>query len=75
MTLRLPTTLSRLPSAALEFAHGHYYTEKVSLHAMRDDGRSLWLRKILLPVPVLDRDSALWRQFVLLQTLPRCLRL
>src|SRR5580698_889229 len=40
------------PSGALQFAHGHHYTEEVSLHAMRDDGRPLRLRKILLPLPI-----------------------
>jgi hypothetical protein len=60
----------------LQFAHGyHDYQEEIPLHAVRNDGRALRLRKVLLPLPVADGDSPLRGQPVLLQALPGSLRL
>ncbi len=72
---RLPTALSRFAPAGLQFAHDYLSAEEVSLPAMRDDGRSLRLRKVLLPVPIADGSPALRRQFVLLQAMPGSVRL
>jgi hypothetical protein len=64
------------PPAALQFAYGHpHYKPEVPLHAMRDDGRALRLRKILLPLPIADGSPPLRRRPVLLQALPGSLQL
>src|ERR1700690_1746044 len=73
--LWLPTALSHSPPRALQFAHGYRCAEEVPLHAMRDDGRPLRLRKILLPLPIAHGDSPLRRWLVLLPALPRSLQL
>jgi hypothetical protein len=73
--LWLPTELSSQPSAALQFAHGYDDGKEVPLHAMRDDGGPLRLRKILLPMPVAHGSPPMRRRLVLLQALPGSLRL
>ena len=72
---RLPTELSFPTLSAVQFAYGHHDASKVPLHAMRDDGRALRLRKILLPLPIAGGSPPLRRWLVLLQTVPRSLQL
>src|SRR5579862_141640 len=72
----LPTALSCSLPDAVQFAHGHHdHKPEVPLHAMRDDGRPLRLRKILLPLPIADGSPPVRGWPLLLQALPRSLRL
>jgi len=71
----LPTALSSSLPAALQFAHGHYHKPEVPLHAMRDDGRPVRLRKVLLPLPIADGSPPVRGWPLLLQALPRSVRL
>ena len=60
---------------ALEFAHGHYYQDQVSLHAVRNERRKVRLREVLLLLPGADRHSPVQRRSLLLPALPAGLRL
>ena len=60
---------------ALEFAHGHYHQDQVSLHAVRHERRKVRLREVLLLLPGANRHSPVQRRSLLLPALPASLRL